>query len=78
MLNADPRTLVSGSNRSDWRRQKQPDFRQHFLKRPAGAARAWIAPSQFLQQFLVAMNHPEALSYLRLGWISFPLSISRA
>jgi hypothetical protein len=60
----------NGSNRFDWHRQKQPDFRQHFLKALAGAARARIVSSKFLQQFLVAVNHSESAPYLRLGWIA--------
>jgi hypothetical protein len=62
--------VSNGSNRCDWRRQKQPDFRQHFLKALAGAARARIVSSEFFQQFLVAMNHAESALYLRLGRIA--------
>jgi hypothetical protein len=62
--------LFSGSNRFDWRRQKQPDFRQHFLKALPGAARAGVVSPEFFQQFFVAVNYPVSASYLRLGWIA--------
>src|SRR4051794_34698511 len=49
-----------------------PFFMQHFLKPAAGSAWAWIVPAQFFQQFLSAIDLPEAPFYLGFRGIAFP------
>jgi hypothetical protein len=41
---------------------------QQFLKPAGGAARARIIPTEFLDQFLVAVNNAHSALHLRLGW----------
>lgn len=40
---------------------------QHFLKRPPGAAWAWIVPPELFQQFLFAVNKTMPSLDLRFG-----------
>lgn len=40
---------------------------QHFLKPDTGTAGTWVVAAKFLDQFLVAMNHPVSAFDLRLG-----------
>jgi hypothetical protein len=47
--------------------QKRPDLRQHFLKALTGAAWAWVVPTKFLDQFLVAMHDAGTRLDMRLG-----------
>lgn len=61
-----------GSSARDWRRQKQPDFMQHFLKRPPGIAWARIVSTEFFQQIFITVYNPESLLHLRLGWEAVP------
>jgi len=43
---------------------------QHFLKAFAGAARAWIIPTQLFEKLLVAMDDPNTALDVRFGWIA--------
>jgi len=41
---------------------------QHFLKRPPASARAWIVPSELLDELLVAVNDAGAAFHAGFGW----------
>ena len=41
---------------------------QHFLKRPPASARAWIVPSELLDELLVAVDDAGAAFHAGFGW----------
>jgi hypothetical protein len=43
---------------------------QQFLKAPPGAAGARVVAAKFLDQFLVAVDDPDAALDARFGWIA--------
>lgn len=59
--------LFRGSSFACSRRQKRPDFMQHFLKAPPGSAGTRIVPAEFLGKLLVSMNDLDATLDVRFG-----------